>query len=102
MDYAPVHRLRAPEAEVWIRLRPPTLLEATGRGLVEDIEFSDELLDLCCWMMERHAEATWGSLSAADLREAAGQLIAMVTPVTDEAEEVARRINTWAAEWSFR
>lgn len=96
-----LQRLRGPETEVWIRLRPPTLVEATGRGLSEDIEFSDELQDLCCWIVDRHAEATW-DLSADDLRDAARQLLVMVAPVMDDGEEVARRIDAWASEWSLR
>lgn len=95
-----LHRLRAPEAEVWIRLRPPTTLEAAGRGLGEDIEFSDELLDLCRFIVDRDADATWG-WDSGDLRRAAEQLIEMVAPVMDDREEVRRRIATWASEWSF-
>ena len=95
-----LQRLRAPEMEVWIRLRPATLLQATGRGLVEDIEFSDGLLDLCRWITDKHAEATW-DVSADDLRDAAVELVAMVAPVLDEPEEVARRIDAWASEWSL-
>ena len=101
MDLAPLQRLRAPEMEVWIRLRPPTLLEATGRGLEEDIEFSDELVKFARWALDRDAEGTWG-LSSDDLKQAGQQLVGMVAPVADDAEEVARRINSWAAEWSFR
>jgi len=101
MDLSPLQRLRAPEAEVWIRLRPPTLLQAVGRGLEEDIEFSDELVSFARWMLDTNADATWDWTSD-DLRKAAEQLVGMVAPVLGDAEEVARRINTWAAEWSFR
>lgn len=101
MDHAPIHRLRATEAEVWIRLRPPTLLEAAGRGLSEEIGFSDELLSLCRFIVDRHADATW-DWDSDDLRRAAEQLIEMVAPVMDDREEVRRRIATWSEEWSFK
>jgi hypothetical protein len=53
------------------------------------------------WIINRNAEATW-DLSADDLRSAAEQLVGMVAPVLGDAEEVARRIDTWATEWSLR
>lgn len=95
-----LQRLRAPEAELWIRLRPPTLLEAVERGLREEIEFSKGMLDLCRWITDRHADATW-DWNSDDLRRAAEQLVEMVAPVLDEPEEVARRIDAWASEWSL-
>lgn len=96
-----ISRLREPEAEVWIRLRPPTLLEAVGRGLEEELAFSDELLDLCEWIVNEDAERTW-DLDSDDLRRAGAQLVAMVAPVQDDRAEVARRIDAWAEEWSHR
>ncbi len=95
-----LQRLRAPEMEVWVRLRPPTLRETVGLGLSEDIKFSDGLLDLCRWITDQHAEATW-DWDSDDLRRAAQRLIEMVTPVLDDREEVARRIDAWASEWSL-
>jgi hypothetical protein len=94
-------RLRAREAEVWIRLRPPTTLEAVGRGLQEEMEPDDALLELCEWIVNRHSETTW-DLSADDLRDAARQLVRMVAPVLGDRAEVARRIDAWAEEWSLR
>ena len=56
---------------------PPTTLEQIGRGLQEELEFGDELLDLCEWIIDRHADRTW-DYDSADLRRAGVQLVAMV------------------------
>jgi hypothetical protein len=96
-------RLKAPEAEVWVRLRRPTLLEMVGRELEspEPVEPSEEFLKMCEWIADRHHEATW-DWGSAHLRDAARQLVEMVAPVIEDPEEVAERVQAWAEEWTLR
>lgn len=92
--------MHAPVAEVWVRLRAPTTLEAVAHGLTEEVEISDELAALCEWIADRHDETTWAG-NADDLRRAGAQLVEMVAPVLGDPEEARRRIKTWAEEWSL-
>ena len=66
----------------------------------EELAFSDELLDLCEWIVNEDAERTW-DLGSDELRRAGAQLVAMVAPVLDDRPEVKRRVQTWAQKWSF-
>ncbi|MBA3428827.1 MAG: hypothetical protein H0U07_09675 [Actinobacteria bacterium] len=96
-------RARRPEAEVWIRLRPPTFLEAIGRELQEarpGPPLSDELRDALEWMIDCHAKATW-DWNSEQLREAGEQLVEMVAPVLDDPVELRRAVRAWAGEWSY-
>lgn len=99
-DNAVLTALRQPVEEVWIRLRPPTLLEQVGRGLAEDIAPSDELLKVAEYIVNAHAERT-GEHSTADLQEAAEALIAMLADVIDDREATRDVIRMWAEEWSI-
>ncbi len=51
-------------------------------------------------IVNTHSDKTW-DLSADDLSAAAEQLIAMVAPVLDNADEVACWTDAWANEWSL-
>jgi hypothetical protein len=104
-------RLSRPEAEVWIRLRRPTGLEAVARELAEDAPpLSDELMRLCSWIVDRAAEGAPGNdgfdpdalvADTADIHAAAQQLIATSAPLLDDPDRLRDAIDAWIEEWGW-
>lgn len=103
-------RLRRPEAEVWVRLRRPSIMESIGRDLDEEAPpISPELLRLCEWIVDRAADAAssdgWDTDSGVpysdQIRVAADQLVAMVIPTGGDPERLREAVTAWMEEWGW-